>query len=102
MLAEEEKLRLELREAKNLKDVLDKLTGRIGSEIVCGTGLSYSTSAGLRMDDTVAQYVADYFGGKVIKQEATKLLIIDGNGTTHNYYTRKPADKGYSYKLIRQ
>jgi hypothetical protein len=74
-----------------------------------GSGLSFLTSSGggvywdnnTLLGDHVAVYVDDYFGGKVIKQEATKVVIIDKNGKTTEAFSKQKPDKGYSYKLVR-
>ena len=56
----------------------------------------------MSLSDDVAVYVPDYFGGKVIKQEATKLVELDEEGNTTYHLTAQKPDKGHSYKLIRK
>ena len=47
------------------------------------------------------QYTEDILGGKVIKQEGTKCIVIDKNGDVEIGLTKQKADKGYNYKLQR-
>lgn len=49
--------------------------------------------------DNVPQYVDDIFGGRVIKQEAFKGIVIDKDGNVKTGLTKLPPDIGYSYKL---
>jgi hypothetical protein len=46
--------------------------------------------------------VTDYFGGKVIKQEATPVTILDETGKATYGLTKKPADKGKKFLLVRE
>ena len=93
------KLEKELEEARNLKLILEKLYplnelfGSIGS---VGAG-GYK----LNLPDTVLQYTEDILGGKVIKQEGTKCLVVDKDGNVKTGLTKAKADKGYNYKLVR-
>jgi hypothetical protein len=94
-------LKKELAEAKNLQSILDKLSS------FTLNGIGYPVSGGdwnIKMDlpDTVLQYTDDILGGQVIKQEGTKCLIVDKNGKVKEGLTKQKADKGYSYKLIRE
>ena len=52
------------------------------------------------LDDTVPVYVDDYFGGKVIKQEATPVTILDENGKATYALTAKKPTKGKAYLLV--
>lgn len=62
-------------------------------------GISLS-NASVMLSDSVAQYVDDYYGGKVIKQEATPVTILDSQGKATYALTRRPADKGRNYLLV--
>lgn len=95
-----ERLEKELAEAKNLKSILEKITS------MTINGLDFSATggcftSGYNLPDTVLQYTDDILGGKVIKQEGTKCLVIDKNGDVKIGLTKQKADKGYRYKLIR-
>jgi hypothetical protein len=55
------------------------------------------------MPDDVVRIVDDVLGGKVMKHEATtKCLIVDKQGNVKTGMTKQKADKGYSYKLVRE
>lgn len=101
-LAKIMKLEQELKEAKDLKLILEKLYPLyeiIGSDSVLSfTNGGYS----LNLPDTVLQYTDDILGGKVIKQEGVKCLIVEKDGTVKTGLTKQKVDKGYSYKLIRR
>jgi len=51
------------------------------------------------LDKNVAVYVDDLFGGKVIKQEAHKAILIKANGTVLEGLTKEPKTKVFSYTL---
>ena len=102
-LAKIMKLEKELDEARRLEKILDKISDKW---ITSGNGIVMSSHGGLgyelSINENVAQYVDDYFGGKVIKQEATKLIEIAIDGKVGTAYTKQKPDKGYKYKLIRK
>jgi len=54
-----------------------------------------------KLPSNVAVYEKDILGGEVIKQEATKCLIVDTEGNIKTGITKQAPDKGYKYKLIR-
>jgi hypothetical protein len=87
--------------AENLKDILEKMSSMtINGQGFSVSGGSWSTS--FNIPDSFAEYVDDYCGGKVIKQEANKVIEITINGEIKTGLTKQPCDKGYKYKLIRQ
>ena len=98
-------------EATNLKEVLKLLadkTGipspKFGSELTCDytNGVSWTgIHTQINLPDNVLQYVDDILGGKVIKQEGTKCLVIDKDGNVKTGLTKQKPDKNYSYKLVR-
>lgn len=90
----------ELEYAQNLKSIVEKLypLHRIDGSTI---RLNVSGSSELILPDKVPVYVEDYLGGKVIKQEATKVIHITKEGEVKTGLTKQSADKGYSYKLIR-
>lgn len=108
------KLEKELQEAKNLKNVLEILatktgipTPKYGNDscltIDYATGVSWSKiNTNFNLPDNVLQYVDDILGGKVIKQEGNKCLVIAKDGTVKTGLTKAKVDKGYSYKLVRE
>lgn len=81
--------------------IVDKLTDKTNDLIgmsdtyVCGPSGVMNA-----LDDTVPRYVDDYFGGKVIKQEATPVTILDEKGKATYALTKQPADKSRTYKLV--
>lgn len=56
----------------------------------------------INLGDNVPVYVDDLFGGKVIKQEATKAIIIYDNGQVVEGVTKEAPDKGRKYKLVQK
>ena len=91
----------ELQEAKDLGTILN----RFSSLTINGTGFAASGGSWateLVLPDTVLQYTEDILGGKVIKQEGTRCLVIGKDGTAKTGLTKEKADKGYDYKLIRE
>ncbi len=96
-------LKKELEEAKNLKLILEKLYPLYG--FVNGSDCVFVNGSGgysLNFPDTVLQYTDDILGGKVIKQEGTKCLVISKEGNVKTGLTKHKADKEYSYKLVRE
>jgi dihydrodipicolinate synthase/N-acetylneuraminate lyase len=97
------KLEQELKEARDLKNVLEKVTDKMdfyGKSIAGFDGLICGGE--LILPQQYAKFVDDYFGGKVIEQTANKVVIIGKDGTVRYAKTAKPNDKGYGYKLIRE
>ena len=96
----------DLREALNRKDLLteivDKLTNKTENLYTMCDGTVSSSNIMSHLDDTVPRYVDDYFGGKVIKQEATPVTVLDENGKATYGLTAKTPDKGRNYKLIQK
>jgi hypothetical protein len=110
-------LRDKLIKAENLKEVLEVLANKTGipkpegkGYLTLGAdwadGLSFSTAtwsnAIAHLPDTVLQYTEDILGGKVIKQEGNKCLVITKDGTVKTGLTKAKVDKGYTYKLVRE
>jgi hypothetical protein len=97
-------LKKELAEAKDLKAILEKLYPLNEFVSNCKSVLGSSVRGGyeLSLPDNVLVYVDDILGGKVIKQEGTKALIISKNGEVKTGLTKQKPDKGYSYKLVRE
>lgn len=93
-----ERLEAELRAARDLRIVLDKLA----SSYACFSS-AFSQSGEMRFPDSVAQYVNDHFGGQCIKQEATKVIEIEPDGTVKTgLTTKKQPDAGFTYVLNRK
>lgn len=94
-------LKKELAEAKDLKAILEKLYplyGIVNSESVLNVNGGYE----LNLPDNVLVYVDDILGGKVIKQEANKAIVISKNGEVKTGLTKQKVDKGFTYKLVRE
>lgn len=89
----------ELKQARDLNELLGKFASglAVGGGIVSWNDLRSGTS----FPDNIPQYVYDFFGGKVIKQEATKVVEIAADGAVRTGLSKQPADAGYEYKLIR-
>ena len=89
----------ELKEAKNLKTILEKISGTTIN------GIGFSVSGGswdtIDLPDNVLVYVDDILGGNGLKLEGIKCLVIDRDGKVKTGLTKQKADKGYSYKLVR-
>lgn len=95
-----ESITQQLREARDLKAVLEKLAG-IGvstSSVLAANCGGYE----IVMPDDVARYVPDHFGGRVIKQEATKVIEISPDGSVKTGLTKRPPDPGFNYILNRK
>lgn len=95
------KLEQELKEAKDLKAILEKVSSMSVNGInfsACG-GTFYTET---NLSENVLVYVDDMLGGKVIKQEGTKCVVLDKNGNMTTGLTKQKPDKGFNYKLIRQ
>jgi hypothetical protein len=75
--------------------------GNFLSRIIGINGFNTVAWDNITLPDTVLQYVDDILGGKVIKQEGTKCLVIDKDGNVKTGLTKQKADKGFSYKLVR-
>lgn len=100
-----EHLEKSLAEAQNLKFVFETLTDvtRNNSDFISSLDGTLSASSVMdSLDDSVAIYVDDYYGGKVIKQEATPLTVLDKNGKATYHYTAKPPKKGHKYRYEMQ
>ena len=84
-----------------MEEIMDKLTDKVS---ICESSLSVSTRITAKelmsaLPDTVPVYVEDYFGGKVIKQEATPVTILDKNGKATYGLTARKAEKNKLYIL---
>ena len=85
--------------AQNLQAVLGKLADKAAG-FACFSSGSLNVSGELILPDNVPVYVDDYFGGKVIKQESTKVIEISANGDIKTGLTKRTADDGYGYVLV--
>lgn len=102
------RLEKELAESKELKELLTCIVNRtgipdgakIGDYLTFGSN-GASWSGEIVLPDKVPVYVDDYFGGKVIKQEATKVIHITKSGEILTGLTKEKSDKGFIYLLQR-
>lgn len=98
------KLENELEQSMDLKNLLEKFGDNLG--ILLASGSYIMTASGndwkLNLPDNVLVYEEDILGGKVIKQEGTKCLMVDKDGNVKTGLTKQKADKGYNYKLVRE
>lgn len=88
----------ELEQAKNLQLILEKLYPLHSFIAKNYVDDGYS----LNLPDDVLRYTEDILGGKVIKQEGNKCLIIEKDGSVKTGLTKQKVDNGYNYKLIRK
>lgn len=93
-------LQASLNRRNDIVKILDRLTNKDTSPFL-SVEQGYVTSSGVMgaLDDTVPRYVDDYYGGKVIKQEATPVTILDENGKATYALTAKQPLKGKKYIL---
>lgn len=94
----------DLKEALYRKDelvkIVDKLVDRSITTDNTLSSLNGCIMAGeLILPNDVPRYVEDYFGGKVIKQEATPVTILDEQGKATYGLTAKKASEGRLYIL---
>lgn len=104
-------LKEQLLQARDLKVAIEMIASKTGiptpdkdkkGNLTVNRDFSFAwVDATMNFPDTVAQYVPDHFGGKVIKQEATKVVILTAEGNISYGHTKRKADKGYSYLLVR-
>lgn len=102
-------VKVELKEAKDLKAILEKITPftlEIYKHYI-ENGISFCPSKNsfitkVNLPDNVLVYVDDILGGKVIKQEGNKCIVISKDGKITEGLTKQKVDKGYSYKLVRE
>jgi len=85
-------------DAQTLAGVLERLADKSASFSTFAAG-SLNFKSELKLPDNVPVYVDDYFGGKVIKQEATKVIEISAEGDIKTGLTKRTADDGYGYVL---
>lgn len=100
-------LEKQLSEAKDLKNILERVMPNPLYAGKDGQILTYSSGGTLIWEelilpDNVLQYTDDILGGKVIKQEGVKCLVVDKNGNVKSGITKQKADKGFTYKLVRE
>ncbi len=92
----------DLREAlwrkEKIEEICDKLADKT-EDLSSQMGHYASMDIMDSLDDTVPRYVEDYFGGKVIKQEATPVTILDANGKATYGLTAKKPEKGKTWIL---
>ena len=79
--------------------LLERLVDKAASFSTFAAG-SLNISGELILPDNVPVYVDDHFGGKVLKQEATKVIEISAEGVIKTGLTKRKADDGYGYVLV--
>jgi len=93
----EDQHRTELQQARDLKELL----GKFGSKLSMFDS-NFSISGSMNFPDDIPQYVDDFFGGKVIKQEATKVIFISRKGEVQTGLTKRKPDEHFPYLLQRE
>jgi hypothetical protein len=93
-------LECQLEESRNLKAILD----RMSKLTIDGKGFSVTDGSWrtANLPDNVLVYVDDILGGKVIKQEGIKCIVIKSDGTVQEGLTSRERDPKYNYKLVRE
>ena len=94
-----EEMRKQRDAAQELQGVLEKLADRAQNFVTFASN-SLNFNSELILPDNVPVYVDDHFGGKVIKQEATKVIEISADGDIKTGLTKRKADDGYGYVLV--
>jgi hypothetical protein len=94
-----EEMRKQRDAAQNLKVVLVTLADKAQKFDTFASG-SLNFSGELIMPDNVPVYVDDYFGGKVIKQEAVKVIQISTSGEVKTGLTRRKPGENLGYILV--
>ena len=80
---------------EKLTDITERLTDKFDG---ITANLDDCISAGeLILPNDVPRYVPDYYGGKVIKQEATKVVSIDSDGNATYHWTATKPPKGRTF-----
>ena len=102
MALEIENLTEELEYARDIKNILERIIPSEGSEDLFVTRRYVDSMFDLKINENMLQYTEDILGGKVIKQEANKCIVIAKDGTVKTGLTKAKVDKGYSYKLVRE
>ena len=99
----------DLKERLSKAETLERVLDKIWSTVECNSitlNEKFTDTDSLNVQNITggdpAIYVDDYLGGKVIKQEATKLIKISNDGTIIEGYTKKDPDKGYRHKIVRE
>ena len=78
-----EEMRKQRDAAQTLGRVLDKLADKINlmaTGCIVSGQLTCATINGVKIDDSIARFVPDHFGGQVLIQEATKVIEIAPSG----------------------
>jgi len=89
-----EEMRKQRDAAQKLAGVLDKLADKSASfSTFAASSLNWKSE--LQLPDNVPVYVDDHFGGKVIKQEVTKVIEISAEGVIKTGLTKRTADDCY-------
>ena len=94
-----EEMRKQRDAAQELQGVLEKLADKAQNFVTFASN-SLNFNSELILPDNVPVYVDDHFGGKVIKQEATKVIEISADGDIKTGLTKRKADDGYGYVLV--
>ena len=84
IVAEYQKAIDELKAALNRRDdivkILDRVTDESTTKFAMASGTVGAGDIMSCLDETVPRYTDDYFGGKVIRQEASPVTILDNKG----------------------
>ena len=103
IVAQRERAIKDLREAlwrkEKFEEILDKLTDK--TNLFASASMDYVSASSIMdcLDDSVPRYVEDRNGGKVIRQEATPVTILDENGKATYGLTKEAPDQGKRYQL---
>jgi len=101
--AEVAQLKAELQQARDLKEILEKMALASNTHgTLLSSGCFNTITGGLNFPDNIPQYVDDFYGGKVIRQEATKVIHISRDGDVTTGMTKRQPDEHFTYILDRQ
>lgn len=95
-----------LTETLNRKEKFEEILEKLTDKSIAGWGKLDTCVSGTNvmscLDDSIPQYVEDVHGGRVIKQEATPVTILDKKGKATYGMTKQPPHKGRAYQLIQK
>jgi hypothetical protein len=96
-----EELIKDLRQAIYRKEKFEEICEKLTDKVTLMSGhCGIAGVSGAPLSEDVAVFVEDYYGGRVIKQEATPVTIIDREGKATYAVTKRELPKGTQYHLV--
>ena len=102
------RLERELADSKRLSEVLSLIAEKTGIQDPpnFGSDLTFRADGtwrdSINLPDNVLVYEEDILGGKVIKQEGNKCIVVKKDGSVKAGITKLNPDEGYSYRMVRE